>query len=175
MVMHPEFRRVAGMDSATSHSWADSEPGELEPRKPETIATPAIPVDSPFAANAPKPSSVPAAAGAFSFSFDLKPVGTTAGTLLPVVPVVPVRDDAAAAVVATEGGKGQESSRRIMKSKRTGHNKGAALGAEEWEEGGDEQDEAGEQPPTPTQTKPLFDPSSFDLSGFAAALPATQS
>ena len=152
---------------------------------PSTTAA-VIPSDSPFAATAKAPSTVPAApdgGAAFSFSFALTPPPVEAPTLVPVVPVVAAA--AAAAELASSDGKTEPPQRKMRRPRRrkggTEAEVEAEAEAEEWEGGEEEEWEGGEedegaaeeQAEEPAPSKQIDLAQSFDLSGFAAALPLT--
>ena len=147
-------------------------------------AAPVIPSDSPFAATAKAPSTVPAApdgGAAFNFSFALTPPPVEAPTLVPVVPVV-----AAAAELASSDGKTEPPQRKMRRPRRRKGGTEAEVEAEaeaeeeweggeeeEWEGGEEDEGAAEEQAEEPAPSKQIDLAQSFDLSGFAAALPLT--
>ena len=134
------------------------------------VEAPAIPSDSPFAVTNAAPKKAPAVAAnpepdeGFSFSFDLKAVKPTAGTLVPVVPVIA---DAEACVGNDTRVSPLDHRKMFARGRRGMRTKTGELDADEY---ADEEDE--HHDPAPSESKPVFDVSTFDVSGFAAVLPA---
>jgi hypothetical protein len=135
--------------SRLSHDVTSPAPAPASDAAPSTTAA-VIPSDSPFAATAKAPSTVPAAqdgGAAFSFSFALTPPPVEAPTLVPVVPVVAAA--AAAAELASSDGKTEPPQRKMRRPRRrkggTEAEVEAEAEAEEWEGGEEEEWEGGEE------------------------------
>ena len=135
-----------------------------------------IPSDSPFSSKASASNPAPTAVGgapattSFTFSFSLQaatPPATAQATWDLAAPVVAVES---AAVVADEKPGGESRKMRARRARRAG-------GGEEDEDAGDEDwdDETAPEPRDAVASgSAIIDAATFDLKGFAAALPATK-